>query len=402
MAPCHQSRITKRPESAKGMRGRARGGWQGKQRRHGAVCASKGEATLRVSNRGSPIRKEFQHTLSTRMGLWKRGSSLCNYPQSGGLWESSFLLRGRFQVRGVAILMQPVRYCNVWRMCGCLDAPHETTLRDNLMRQPYVDADCAVVSHESVRHPRLRYRWRSMPTLRVSGVNTHPGAWKCHVVTPLFGSRGDTTTLTQPAPTTHLACVPVPQTLLVTPATSWSLDPPYVSSLTLPLTRRVAGRAKEDVLVRGVATPSHGQTRRPRIRPRPIGERHHRGDACHRGGGYDTGDSHHRARQKSGERLWGKLAMMLLGLSSAASAYPVACESRDGLVVVRNEDDVAEFIERVNCSYGLFDVTWRGSLTLEEPIVIGNDTTVLIRGIGSGGVLDGGGTTRIIRVRTSR
>lgn len=80
------------------------------------------------------------------------------------------------------------------------------------------------------------------------------------------------------------------------------------------------------------------------------------------------------------------------------AAVPPACDPSEADVVVRNSDELSDLVARTSCSDGIFRVTWRGAVTLVEPIVVGNSTSLSIMGVGSEAAMDGGGVTRIIEV----
>lgn len=86
-------------------------------------------------------------------------------------------------------------------------------------------------------------------------------------------------------------------------------------------------------------------------------------------------------------------------LPLAYAAVPPACSPEAADVTVGSAAQLSELVQQTNCSGGSFRVSWRGAVTFEEAIVVGNGTTVIITGVGSGAVLDGGGITRLVEVR---
>ncbi|CAN0333703.1 unnamed protein product, partial [Ectocarpus fasciculatus] len=84
--------------------------------------------------------------------------------------------------------------------------------------------------------------------------------------------------------------------------------------------------------------------------------------------------------------------------SFAQQVAPPACSSASTEITVSTAEQLATLVESTNCSEGAFVVSWRGALTLSEPVVVGNSTTLSIEGVGDGAVLDGGGDSRLFQV----
>lgn len=89
-------------------------------------------------------------------------------------------------------------------------------------------------------------------------------------------------------------------------------------------------------------------------------------------------------------------------LPLVSAAVPPACSPATAEVTVGNAAQLSELVQQTNCSEGEFRVSWRGSVTFEEPIVVGNSTVLIITGVGSGAALDGGGVTRLVEVGPRR
>lgn len=87
--------------------------------------------------------------------------------------------------------------------------------------------------------------------------------------------------------------------------------------------------------------------------------------------------------------------LSLLGMTVAEAAV---CSPADADVVVSDLVTLADLVERTTCSGGVFRVSWRGALTLTEPLVVGNSTSLTVKGMGSEAAMDGGGSSRIIQV----
>lgn len=62
---------------------------------------------------------------------------------------------------------------------------------------------------------------------------------------------------------------------------------------------------------------------------------------------------------------------------------------------------VSSFARAINCSGGTFELTWNGSIRVDETIHVVNGTTLHVKGTGSGDVADGGGVRRIFAVRNA-
>ena len=64
-----------------------------------------------------------------------------------------------------------------------------------------------------------------------------------------------------------------------------------------------------------------------------------------------------------------------------------------------NTTQVQTLAEAMNCSGGIFDVEWNGTIVMGTEIVVTSGTVLNITGsVGSSAVLDGGGSTRLFRV----
>ncbi|CAM9259474.1 unnamed protein product, partial [Hapterophycus canaliculatus] len=66
--------------------------------------------------------------------------------------------------------------------------------------------------------------------------------------------------------------------------------------------------------------------------------------------------------------------------------------------VVQNSSEAHRLSAAMNCSGGWFDVEWRGSIGLDEPILIVGGTVLDIKGGRSTAVIDGQGSTRVFTV----
>ena len=84
--------------------------------------------------------------------------------------------------------------------------------------------------------------------------------------------------------------------------------------------------------------------------------------------------------------------------SVSGAAPPMCPPSVDDNIQVESAADLAGVVERTNCSKGNFTLTWRGEVFFEEPLVVGNSTTLIVQGEGAGAVLNGGGVTRLFEV----
>lgn len=95
--------------------------------------------------------------------------------------------------------------------------------------------------------------------------------------------------------------------------------------------------------------------------------------------------------------------MVLMASRMVYGAELPACSpSSDFDIIVDSAEDLARLVEQTNCSDGEFIVSWRGGVVFENPIVVGNFTSLTIIGDGSGAVLDGGGVTRLFEVSEMR
>lgn len=65
---------------------------------------------------------------------------------------------------------------------------------------------------------------------------------------------------------------------------------------------------------------------------------------------------------------------------------------------VENSSQAHSLSEAVNCSRGVFNVEWRGNITIDKPIFVGHGTVLKITGIYSNSAIDGGGKTRLFTV----
>ena len=65
---------------------------------------------------------------------------------------------------------------------------------------------------------------------------------------------------------------------------------------------------------------------------------------------------------------------------------------------VENPTNAQALLEALNCSGGVFNVTWAGSVALNETIYVVNGTVLNINGIGSMSTIAGAGKTRIFTV----
>ena len=66
--------------------------------------------------------------------------------------------------------------------------------------------------------------------------------------------------------------------------------------------------------------------------------------------------------------------------------------------VVENTVQALAVAEAVNCSGGMFNVDWKGNVVVNKTIVVAGNTVVNVTGVASGGIIDGGGTTRLFTV----
>lgn len=66
--------------------------------------------------------------------------------------------------------------------------------------------------------------------------------------------------------------------------------------------------------------------------------------------------------------------------------------------VVETSAQARALAAAVNCSGGSFEVEWRGSVVMDEPIYVTNGTALAVTGVGSDAVMDGGGLIRIFTI----
>ena len=69
--------------------------------------------------------------------------------------------------------------------------------------------------------------------------------------------------------------------------------------------------------------------------------------------------------------------------------------------VVGNTSQARALAEALNCSGGVFNVKWRGSVVIDITLSVFGGTVLNVTGISSGAVMDGGGTTRLLTVVNS-
>lgn len=74
------------------------------------------------------------------------------------------------------------------------------------------------------------------------------------------------------------------------------------------------------------------------------------------------------------------------------------CSTGTKAWVVESTADAQALAKSMNCSDGIFDVEWVGSIIVEETIFVVNGTVLNITGIGPIATIDGGGTTNLFDV----
>ncbi|CAM9233132.1 unnamed protein product [Scytosiphon promiscuus] len=78
---------------------------------------------------------------------------------------------------------------------------------------------------------------------------------------------------------------------------------------------------------------------------------------------------------------------------------PASCSANSqGGWVVENTAQATSLSAALNCSGGLFEVEWRGSVEVSQTFYVAGGTTLLITGAGSDAAIDGGGRIRLFTV----
>lgn len=133
-----------------------------------------------------------------------------------------------------------------------------------------------------------------------------------------------------------------------------------------------------------ISTSSQCQCSRPAVRRRPP-------KSSMVGGWLQT------AAAVLGLRL---LVVFVIARLPALAAGISACSAGPVTLGVRDSGTLAELVKQANCLEGQFSVSWEGTVLFEEPIVVGNLTSLNITGVGGRAVLEGGGVSRLIEVRS--
>ncbi|CAN0384079.1 unnamed protein product, partial [Laminaria digitata] len=66
--------------------------------------------------------------------------------------------------------------------------------------------------------------------------------------------------------------------------------------------------------------------------------------------------------------------------------------------VVEDSAQARALAAAVNCSGGSFEVEWRGTVVVDGPIYVTNETTLTVTGVGSDARIDGNASTRLFTV----
>lgn len=77
---------------------------------------------------------------------------------------------------------------------------------------------------------------------------------------------------------------------------------------------------------------------------------------------------------------------------------PFCSEYDNTTLVVEDAMDVKALAEKINCSSGIFNVEWRGSILINTEIAVSHGTVLSVTGVEPGAIIDGGGKTRLFRL----
>lgn len=90
------------------------------------------------------------------------------------------------------------------------------------------------------------------------------------------------------------------------------------------------------------------------------------------------------------------LYLLVISCTGVVAAPCGAADAREW--VVSDSASATALAEAVNCSYGAFNVEWRGSVVVDRAIHIADGTSLRVSGSGSGATIEGGGDTQIFTV----